>query len=220
MRSERARVLAWTVVALVAWSAFAATPQLARIDRSVTMAIQAHASRAWDLAFSLVTTLGNVEVTAALVAVLGVGLIRAARGGQAAALWLVFAGGSAIEWLSKRWVAHPAVSLEFRRTGHHLWHVLITTPHGYPSGHAFRTLLLAAALMLLWPAATARGARLRRAALVLLPGVMGLALLYMGDHWLSEVVGGYLLACVGVATMRTLTASSSKPAEKEFAHAG
>src|SRR2546425_1131824 len=65
----------------------------------------------------------------------------------------------------------------------------------------FRTLLLAAAVSWIWMRARDGGAWLRYllGALVVL---MGVALVYLGDHWASEVVGGFLLASVAVALLR------------------
>lgn len=186
---------------LVSWSLAAVTPQSARLDRLVTSAMQRHASPAWDAAASLFTGLGNIEIAAVLFAAIGFAFVTAMQTRRARVLWLLFAAGTAVEWLSKRLLPHPIVPIELRRSKHYILHHLITTPYGYPSGHAFRTLLIAAAILMGWSASPAWWNRIGRISLALLPLLMGAALIYMGDHWLSEVVGGYLLGAIAILVL-------------------
>lgn len=179
---------AWTIVAL--------TPVGARFDRAITITLQRIASPTLDVGFSLITVLGNIEVTVLLVLLIGLILIRTGRGRAAIVVWTLFAGGSAFEWLAKHQFPHAGVPRELRRPGVNWLHYVIQTPYGYPSGHSFRTLLLAAATLMTWQSMGRTAPRRLRDVLVLVVGLMGLALVYLGDHWMSEVVGGYLLAIV------------------------
>lgn len=95
------------------------------------------------------------------------------------------------------------------------------TAYGYPSGHVTRMTLLAGTALRRIPALGA----------ILVAAMMG-ALVYLGDHWTSEVLGGLCLgwACVevsrrvwqwfaeGSSTTRTLTGASapkgSRPARR------
>ncbi len=178
----------------VAWTIGALTPVLAQIDRAITITLQRVAFSPLDIGFSLITILGNAEVTTLLVLVIGIVLIRTGRAPLALVVWALFVGGSALEWVAKHQVPHASVPLELQRRGINTLHYVIRTPYGYPSGHAFRTLLLAAAGWVTWRPRASVARRRLRAALVLVVGLMGLALVYLGDHWMSEVVGGYLLA--------------------------
>lgn len=63
-----------------------------------------------------------------------------------------------------------------------------------------------------WPATSTWRNRVARLALALLPLLMGVALVYVGDHWLSEVVGGYLLGAIGILV---LGATGLRPPEQQ-----
>src|SRR2546426_6191674 len=109
------------------------------------------------------------------------------------ALWAIFIGGSGIEWIFKHWLPHPGVPESLQRPGVNTLHYILRTPYSYLSGHAFRTLLLATVASWLWsgPERSQRGLPYLLGAAV---GGMGVALVYLGDHWASEVIGGDLLA--------------------------
>lgn len=196
-----------SVLLFAAWTFVSLTPILAQIDRAITISVQRVASTALDIGFSLITILGNAEVTALLVLVIGIVLIRTGRAPLAIVIWALFAGGSVVEWIAKHRLPHAGVPLELQRRGINALHYVIRTPYGYPSGHAFRTSLLAAATWMTWRprAGVARG-RLR-AALILVVALMGLALVYLGDHWTSEVVGGYLLAVLCILVISAVAPS-------------
>lgn len=204
----RAVDLVLSIMLFAAWTFAVLTPVGAQLDRMITVTLQRVASPALDVGFSLMTILGNVEVSALLGLVTGVVLIRTGRTRTATVVWTLFAGGSAFEWFAKHHLPHAGVPLALQRPGINRWHYLVHAPFGYPSGHAFRTLLLAAATWVTWQ--TWRGDRRRlRNVLVLVTAVMGLALVYLGDHWASEVVGGYLLAVPAV--LATVAGASKTP---------
>ncbi len=196
-----------SVLLFAVWTLAALTPVLAQIDRAITILLQRIPSASLDIGFSLITILGNAEVTALLVLVIGIVLIRTGRAPLAIVIWALFAGGSAIEWIAKHRLPHASVPFELRRPGINTLHYMIRTPYGYPSGHAFRTLLLAAVTWVTWRHRADVARRRLRAALVLVVGLMGLALIYLGDHWTSEVVGGYLLALLGILVIGAVAPS-------------
>ncbi len=196
-----------SVLLFAAWTLVALTPVLAQIDRAITIVLQRVASTGLDVGFSLITILGNAEVTALLALVIGMVLIRTGRAPLAIVIWALFAGGTAIEWIAKHRLPHVSVPLELQRRGINTWHYMIRTPFSYPSGHAFRSLFLAAATWLTWGPQANVGRRRLRTVLVLAVGLMGLALVYLGDHWMSEVVGGYLLAVLCILVISTVAPS-------------
>lgn len=65
------------------------------------------------------------------------------------------------------------------------------TPYGFPSGHAARTVLFA-------------GTALRRVPglSVAVVAALALSLVYLGDHWTSEVLGGLCLGWAGAEVVR------------------
>ena len=200
MNRDRVIPLA-ALIALGAWTAAAMTPPLAQADLLVTQWLQRYASPAFDVTLSILTIAGNAEVAAVVAGLIGVTLIRSGRATLAMALWAIFIGGSGIEWIFKHWLPHPGVPESLQRPGVNILHYILRTPYSYLSGHAFRTLLLATVASWLWsgPERSQRGLPYLLGAAV---GDMGVALVYLGDHWASEVIGGYLLAALGIALLR------------------
>ena len=77
------------------------------------------------------------------------------------------------------------------------------TGWGFPSNHTLVTAALAGALVLVVWRATPRPApaRPRSAAGVLAALLMGLSRLYVGDHWLTDVLAAYAVAGVVLAAV-------------------
>jgi membrane-associated phospholipid phosphatase len=198
------------LVAFGAWTAAVFTPSLATADLAITRWLQQYASPILDTLLSLLTFLGNAEVSVVFVILMGVVLVRRGQVPLAIALWAAFIGGSAIEWAAKHSLPHASVPESLQRHGLNIFHHQFHTPYSYPSGHAFRTLLLATAISWTWTRARERAAWLRYllGALVFL---MGVALVYLGDHWASEVVGGFLLATGGVVLLRPYLGEQPRP---------
>jgi undecaprenyl-diphosphatase len=203
-------VLVGALVAFGAWTAAVRAPALAAADRAITQWLQQFASPTVDALLSLITVLGNAEVTVVLALLMGVALIRRGQAPFALALWAVFVSGSGLEWVTKHWLPHPGVPLPLQRPGFNIFHHRFYTPYSYLSGHAFRTFLLATAASWIWAPPVDRVLWVRYAlgALVVL---MGVGLVYLGDHWASEVIGGYLLAAVCVMLLRVTPRGPASP---------
>lgn len=200
-------VLLLRMAMLAAWTIAAMTPLIAQADEAITLSVQRMVSPVLDAGFSLVTIAGNIEVTIGLVFLIGIALIRSGRIQTGVTLWGVFVGGSAAEWIGKHWLPHIGVFASLQRSRLNILHHLVQTPYAYPSGHAFRTLLLAVAAYIAWRPSAGRASGPIRYAPLVAAGLMGLALIYLGDHWASEVVGGYLLAILCIWPISALAAA-------------
>ena len=171
----------------VMWGA--SLPMMHRLDEAATTWLQ-RAAPAPDYLATVVVFLGNAEVVIPAV-VLAAGLLWVRRrDSELGLLWLA-AGLSLASLLAvtlKYLIIHPGPTAQFQRSvipiGLHAG-----TPYSFPSGHTLRTTLLA------W--ISLRNARWFAGLLIL--GMMT-ALVYLGDHWLSDVLGGLCLGWVFLET--------------------
>ncbi len=199
------------VLLFTAWTIAAMTPLMSRADQAITLSLQRYASPKLDAGFFLVGSVGDVRATAILASLIGILLIRTGRTRIAVTLWALFVGGSIVELIGKHWMVMGALDsfkrpdLDLHRVPvlppHTLQHIL-QPPHGYPSGHAFRALLIAVVGWTGWRPALGRDLWRKRSALITGVALMGVALVYKGDHRASEVIGGYLLGIVCVGPLR------------------
>jgi membrane-associated phospholipid phosphatase len=179
---------ALALFSLVAAGAF--LPPSHRWDTAVTAWLQ-HAAPAPDLPATALVSLGDAEVSIPAVAVAALLIGRRDRTRTWNALWLGagLAGGSIIALGLKFVLPHPGPPPEFQRAVVRLG-VGVPQPFSFPSGHTMRATFFA--LTALGRAPVAAGA--------LMVGMMA-ALVYLGDHWTSDVLGGLCLgwACAELA---------------------
>lgn len=73
------------------------------------------------------------------------------------------------------------------------------TSPSFPSGHAVGIVLLAVVVMTLVRPKTAAGRRWLTVGLIMVILLVGWSRLYLGIHWLTDVLGGYLIAGIWIA---------------------
>ncbi len=185
---------AFLAVALIAVAVEGAWAPLRRLDGSASQHMHSFAlgHPVWVRSMLIVSDVGSPTVMRTLVAVLAVVLwLRRAR---RLALWAAatVAGGALIDVVLKAAVG---------RARPHFAHPVAIAPGGsFPSGHAF-TSTLAAAVVLLWalPLLSRRGKAAAWTVAVLVPLAVGVSRVALGVHWVSDVVGGWLLGAGLVA---------------------
>ncbi|GAB4255288.1 MAG: hypothetical protein Kow0092_00200 [Deferrisomatales bacterium] len=157
-----------------------------RLDQKVFHLLQSVRTPEADRWFLGITALGDLPVLLVLVAAAAALALRAGRRYEAALLSGGFAAGEALCWAAKLWAGRP-------RPAPPLPLDLPATP-AFPSHHAFSSLVVYGFLCYL----AVRGSSGRRrsrayAAAGIVVAAVGLSRLYLGVHWLTDVLGGLAL---------------------------
>jgi len=154
-----------------------------------------------------ITWLGSNWVLVPLLLAVTVVLLR--RHGRPAAgwLWAGYLGAIGLYAIAKQVVSRPRPAM-IDLIGH-------VSGSSYPSGHAIQSLTAWGMLALL--AGTGRSPRLRggllaAAALVVL--LVGVSRIYLGAHWLTDVLAGYALGAAWIAALYALRLRRGDPSRR------
>lgn len=171
-----------------------------KIDFDTTVKLQDHFPRKYDEIFSYFSLLGSVEITVGFCLILG--LISIIKKKWLSFLgWLIIIPASLGEIFGKLILYHPSPPQFLHRSilPTSLPSFYIQTNFSYPSGHITRSIFIITVLLILlifshkkifWKFNLIFF-------LLFLAFLMGLTRIYLGEHWLSDVLGGGLL---GLAT--------------------
>lgn len=163
------------------------------LDRMVVQTAQSHASEVLDVVAEILSLPGSAVICGILLLGLIVGLFVKGYKRLAVGLLFAFAGTGLLEISMKFLVPQVPISMETLRVTGQAPLVEFTTPYPYPSGHMLRSTLVLGAMFALW-----KNGLLRTLVVLTLAGVAW-SLVYLGVHWLSDVIGGALLGIVGLA---------------------
>lgn len=167
-----------------------------KTDFDTTVKLQDHISRKFDKYFSYFSLLGSAEVTAGICLLMAFfSLIKLKL--LPVLGWLMIIPATVAEVFGKLVLFHPAPPNFLHRTllPTGLPSFYIHTDFSYPSGHMTRTVFIATVFITLI-FCQSKGYLLKILgvpALVGLVAIMGLTRVYLGEHWLSDVLGGGLL---------------------------
>lgn len=178
-----------------------------RLDFDTTVKLQDKIPRRFDLPFSFFSVLGSMEVTGIIWMVIFI-LLLFKRFWLPAISLLLLPLALAIEVFGKLFVHHPSPPYLFYRGvldvnfPLHFTH----TDYSYPSGHVTRTAFLIVFLMCYFLFRKGRIAQsLIQPILFGILAVMTVSRVYLGEHWTTDVIGGFLIgASFGLLTGITI----------------
>jgi undecaprenyl-diphosphatase len=176
------------VVLFASVAALVARGATERFDRAVLLALDG-ISRPWlDGAALEITSLGSAYVTSVILVIATALLWQTRHRYSAVLLWIALAGGWVLNWLLKSLFARPRPELVE-------WRVPYAGQTSYPSGHAMSAMVFYGTLAYLVTRLEPTRA-LRRLTTAVFGGVIllvGLSRVYLGVHYPSDVVGGFLV---------------------------
>ena len=164
---------------------------LTQLDLQIAEWFRSHATHALDRLATAISIVGAPAVVAAIGLTVTLVLLVQRRWIVTLAWVVAFAGSGILDWSLKRIIQRP------RPTGSEAF--LYGTSFSFPSGHALGSLVVYGMLAYLVVAfiVHSRRARLGVSALAaFLVAAIGLSRLYLGVHYLSDVIGGFAVATV------------------------
>lgn len=198
---EKSPLIYSFLIAFLILTLFVAKQVTRPLDIMVTQAVQSFAFEKLDYGMYFFTLFGSIEFSCfALLVVSWYFYQKYAWSGVFLYLFF-FMALSGVEFLWKYIVTYTGPGPEFDRNPFHWSLIIIRTPYSFPSGHAFRS----AFLLGIWyqrlnqKHIPPRGNILiQKTVILVLILAIGVSRIYLGDHWMSDVIGGYCLAAMGL----------------------
>jgi len=202
MTKERPALVFLLLTAFLALTLFVAKQVTRPLDLFVTQMIQQFAFEELDYGFYFFTLLGSPEFSCFALLVVCWYLYRKYEWAGAFLYLFFFVALTGVEFVWKYFVTYTGPSPEFDRNVFHFGFLHLMTPYSFPSGHTFRSVFLLGVWYQRLNQSNHRpllNVLFQKFVIILLMFGIGYSRIYLGDHWLSDVIGGYLLAALGLA---------------------
>jgi undecaprenyl-diphosphatase len=167
---------------LTAWRV--SQPGIPPIDTTTTAFLHGIASPNIDALMAAATVLGSTPVLAAVVGLAVILLVVRRRRVEAAFIVIALVGSLVLnDWL-KGLVQRPRPGFVWAE---------VPPEFSFPSGHSMNSFVVYVALALvIWRVGGRRAGIVALGLAIVLAVSVGISRIYLGAHWLSDVVGGYL----------------------------
>lgn len=166
-----------------------------KVDFDTTVKLQDHVSHRFDKYFSYFSILGSAEVTIGFCVIMAV--LSGLRLKWLSILgWLMVIPASVGEIFGKLVLLHPGPPVFLHRSvlSTNLPSFYVHTDFSYPSGHMTRTIFIVIVLIsMAYQFKNPLSRTFSIFCLTILAFLMGLTRVYLGEHWLSDVIGGSIL---------------------------
>ena len=170
-------------------------------DLMVTQFIQQAASYKLDIAMYFFTLLCSIEFSCFVLLLISWHLYRKYQWPGVFLYLFFFMVLSGVEFFWKYVVVYTGPGLEFDRNPFHWALIAVRTPYSFPSGHTFRGIfLLGIWYQRLHSSFLPQKENIWIDKLIIFLMAIGIVYsrIYLGDHWISDVIGGCLLAVLGL----------------------
>ncbi len=180
---------AWAFVAIA--DAMTEAGRLVRTDTSVAAWLQRHGTEAGESVFVAISWLGS-EMLVVLVAVVAIVLVRVRAWRRLALLFVASLGV---------WPLNALLKIEFHRARPSVASEFVTdSSFSFPSGHAMESIVIYGVLAFLLVERSPARRRVVRLAWLALCAAIGFSRLYLGVHYISDVLAGFSAGFVWLYT--------------------